>query len=275
MSRILLAFSVACAVGAGGAETKIFFRLGGADVARLSLRQIRAKVPPVAIAVHEPHEAKDVTYRGIPTVALLDAVLGPGWREREELLFTCADGYQPSIPVSEVLARESVLSFERVGEKRFGLVNRLQGGEEVALGPLYLVWNNKKHPELLKSGATGWPYQVVGVDAYTYLERFGAMAPPDSAGEEAKRGFQAFRKHCFTCHTVNGAGGLKNVELNYPVSVTELFKEEWLLKWILDPSSIRWKTKMPTLEVENKEQVAREIVAYLKVMAGNKKQPKD
>jgi len=70
------------------------------------------------------------------------------------------------------------------------------------------------------------------------------------------------------CHTINGQGGGKAPELNYPVSVTEYFKPEYLKQWIDSPASLRYNTTMPALaaEIPEREKVIAEIIAYLTAM---------
>ncbi len=55
------------------------------------------------------------------------------------------------------------------------------------------------------------------------------------------------------------------VELNYPVSVTEYWKEDWLAKWIIDPAAIRHKSTMPGIKQSDStpENICKEIIAHL------------
>ena len=78
-----------------------------------------------------------------------------------------------------------------------------------------------------------------------------------------------------TCHTVNGEGGGKSVELNYPISVTEYIKEPWLVKWIDNPKSIRYNTTMPALnpDAKDRDAIIKNIIAYLKAMKNKKLEP--
>ena len=90
-----------------------------------------------------------------------------------------------------------------------------------------------------------------------------------------RRGFLAFRDKCMMCHSINGEGGKKGVELNYPVNVTEYFDGRWLKQWIADPRSVRYSTTMPGLDVEGRDRMIDDIVRYLKTMARHKKAPHD
>ena len=75
---------------------------------------------------------------------------------------------------------------------------------------------------------------------------------------------------------INGEGGDKAPELNYPTSVVEYIKPEYLTRWIENPSSIRHNTLMPGLaqEIPNRANVTKEIIAYLKAMSTTKRSPK-
>jgi mono/diheme cytochrome c family protein len=146
----------------------------------------------------------------------------------------------------------------------------------VPLGPLYLVWNNIGSKELLEAGASDMPYQIKIIEL-KMKEAFPNMAPPSGSPEQVQRGFEHFRKHCAACHTINGDGGGKAPELNYPESIVEYIKPEYLKRWIIQPQSIRYNTTMPGLgeEIANREQVAAEIIAYLKAMSGAKRTPSE
>jgi len=71
---------------------------------------------------------------------------------------------------------------------------------------------------------------------------------------------------------INGDGGNVGPELNYPVNVTEYWKEEWLARFIADPKSIRPNSKMIPFyrDVDNRQAIITSIMAYLKVMANKK-----
>jgi mono/diheme cytochrome c family protein len=257
---------------AGGELT---FKNRGKTVKELSREQLLALVPAREITVYEPHEKREVTYRGVPFNTLLEKVYGDSWKKTEEILFTCVDGYQPSLPLSRFEGFTSYLAFERKGAKEFSLVDKLHSGETVQLGPFYLVWDNMKSDTLKRLGAEGWPYQITTVDLIRFADRFPRMAPPDGSVASVQRGFLAFRAHCMSCHRINGEGGTKGVELNYPTSVTEYFQPDWLKRWVTDAPSMRFGTAMPSFKRNEPgwSETIDDILAYLKAMAGNKKKP--
>jgi mono/diheme cytochrome c family protein len=254
---------------------EMVFKNHGKVVKTLSLEQIEKLIPAKTVMVFEPHESENREYIGFPVNALFTEVYGEEWKSSEEILLTCSDGYQPSIPCARFKEYPTYLVYGRADKKEFTLVNKLQNNELVELGPFYLVWDNLKHPELKAEGSEGWPYEVTTIELINFSDRFPYMSPPKKSSEAVKNGFLAFRKHCMTCHTINGEGGGKSVELNYPVNVTEYFKESWLTKWIDNPTSIRYNTAMPALNPNSKdrETTIRTIIAYLKAMKDNKQKP--
>jgi mono/diheme cytochrome c family protein len=155
------------------------------------------------------------------------------------------------------------------------MTNTLKNNEIVQLGPLYLVWDNLNAKGLLASGASDMPYQVKRVEIM-HESPFPNTLPPAGASDEVKRGYTHFRQHCIACHTINGEGGGKAPELNYPTSVVEYIKPEYLRRWILNPQSIRYNSLMPALsrEIPDVEQVTEELITYLKVMSIMKREPR-
>src|SRR5581483_2472316 len=67
-------------------------------VKTLSLEQLEKLIQAKTVMVFEPHESENREYVGFPANALFTEVYGEKWRRAEEILFTCSDGYQPSIP---------------------------------------------------------------------------------------------------------------------------------------------------------------------------------
>lgn len=240
-----------------------------------TLKDLQDLVKAQTVTVTEPHEHIPIQFEAIPLKDLLDKVYGPTWRQKDEILFTCSDGYQPSLPVQKILQHDPSIAFSAVG-RPFSIVNKLQNDEKVELGPFYLIWENQKDKSVIADGASIWPYQLVGLEFVRFEDRFAAMAPPSGSKDQVKRGFLAFRQYCQSCHRINGQGGEKSLELNYPVNVTEYWNGKYLERWIVDPQSIRWGTTMPPLnpELKNRNEVVREIVAYLRAMKQKKIQPK-
>ena len=254
----------------------IEFKDHGQTVKTLSLTDLGTIAAAVSLKVFEAHEKKERTYQVYPVRPLFEHIFGKKWEQAEEIVFTSADGYQPSIPVARFLAHDAYFAFAHADDTPFTLVNVLQNDELVQLGPLYLVWDNLQSKALLDDGASGMPYQVISVELTAFASRFPNLSPPAQASPQAQYGFLHFRKHCLACHTINGDGGGKAPELNYPTSVVEYLKPEYLTRWIENPASVRYNTVMPPLakEIPNRAQVVEEIIAYLKAMSTAKRMPK-
>lgn len=259
------------------AETReLIFKSHGVLVKKMDLDSLEATAPSQYQPVYEVHESKNLNYKAYHFTKVLDAAYGAAWHRAEEILFTCTDGYQPSVPRMRFEQHQSFLAFERQGSERFEVINHLKNDEKVPLGPFYLVWENLKDAEVRADGATDWPYQVVAVDLVSFNERFPGIAPGAKSSATAQRGFLSFRKYCLSCHLINGEGGGKAPELNYPVNITEYFREDWLRKWIDRPQALRAGTTMPGLglEIKNREAVIGDLIAYLRAMKLQKHEPK-
>lgn len=254
----------------------IEFKDRGSVVRILSLTELGNMTDSVQLKVFEAHEKRERTYHAYPARPLLDAIFGKRWEQSEEIVFTSTDGYQPSIPVERFLSHDAYFAFASADGTPFTLINVLQNDELVKLGPLYLVWDNLQSKSLLNDGASGMPYQVIGIETTTFSTRYPNLSPAGKVSPQVKRGFLHFRKHCLACHTINGEGGGKAPELNYPHSVVEYFKSDYLVRWIENPASIRYNTTMPALakEIPNRARVIQEIIAYLKAMSTTKHDPK-
>lgn len=271
---VLMAFGLAASLAFAADEKPLSFAARGQPVVQLSMADLREKVPATRITVWEPHEDRNVTYEGFAADKLFDAVYGDRWKQADEVLFTCVDGYQPVLPVERFSRHAAYFVFRRLDQAEFQVQNRYQGESDVPLGPFYLVWSNLESHELRAEGASGWPYQVVGVDLVTFADRFPKLSPPSNASEKAKKGFIAFRENCMACHTINGEGGNKAPELNYPTSVTEYLSDSWIRKFMMDPRSVRYDATMPAFASHpDPDALVDEVLAYLKVMAGHKQVP--
>lgn len=250
------------------------FSVRGKPVTQMSMAELKQKLPVTEITVWEPHEDKKVTYEGVEIGKLFAAVYGDTWKVIDEVLFTCVDGYQPVLPMDRFTRHAGYLVYRRQDQAVFNVQNRFQNEKDVPLGPYYLVWDNLNSAELRADGANGWPYQVVGIDLVNFVDRFPRLSPPEDASAQAKKGFVAFRENCMACHTVNGEGGDKAPELNYPVSVTEYVPDAWLRKWIMDPRTIRYNATMPAFAAHPEpDALIDDVLAYLKTMARHKQKP--
>jgi mono/diheme cytochrome c family protein len=249
---------------------EIAFSRRSEPVATRDFAWLSRVAPHAEIRVHEPYEDGEATFAALPLAALLDAVYTPSWREEEELLFTCRDGYQPTVPVARLLAHRAWLAYARTDRSRFTIDKRESGvTQEIALGPFYLIWENLEDERIRQEADYGWPYQLVGIDLIRRRDRFPRMTPPPDSSDRVLAGFQAFRIHCSKCHPLNGEGGSIGPELNHAASPALTRDPDWLRDWIEDPSRILPNARMPALNpaLPDRERTVDEILAYLRAMA--------
>ncbi len=259
------------AAPAGGRETvEMSFMAGGPRPTTVSLADLREAVPEQRVKVFEPYEQAEIEFEALSLPAVLDEVYGKRWRSEEELLFTCTDGYQPTVPVSRVLAHRAYLAYARSRQPEF-TIEKVESGRKqtIDVAPFYLIWENLRDEKIRQEGDYGWPYQVVGVELIDSAERFPALIPPEGASDEALAGFNAFRIHCSKCHKLNGQGGSIGPELNAALNPVEVRSPDWLRTWIDDPAKISPGTRMERLnpQLPDRAQVIDQIIAYLEAMA--------
>jgi len=221
-----------------------------------------------SIEIYEPHEQKKLIAHGYSFADVMDK-LNPKWREREEVLLTCLDGYQPSIPVDKFLKYDAYFAVAFEGRDKFYILHPEK--KFIPVGPFYMVWKAKDN-KAINDISSMWAYQVKAVEFIQFSDKFPKMAPPRDSKAQVKNGFLLFREKCMSCHQINGEGGDMGPELNSPVSVVEYFKPKWLRQWILDPTSVRSKAKMPKLfSKHSKDQSkVRDIISYLQAMSAKK-----
>lgn len=271
---VVLAALFLVSSSAWAADPLAFSRRGKA-VSTLDRAAIEALVTPETVKVFEFHQNKERAYRAIDLKKLFDKVYGEGWRKEEDVVFRCADGFEPVLPVELLLTREPWLAVDTADGDAFAIA--AEGSKAaVPFGPFYLIWKNLGKPSVLADGARDWPYQVVAVDFLRFADKYPKLAPPAHANRSVREGFALYRAHCANCHTLNGEGATAaGVELNRPVSVARYWRRDYLLQWIENPAKVRETAKMPPYvtstthplpKVEERRQIEN-IVRYLEAMA--------
>jgi len=254
----------------------IDFLMESKPVSSLTVEELKKNVKPLRLEVFEPYEHANVVFTAVPIERVLDEAYGPSWRTKEAILFSCRDGYEPTIPVRRVLDHRAFLAIDRPGDVGFTILKDEEGTRRrIDLRPFYVIWENLDNARVRTEGDYGWPYQVVRIDLVSFRSRFQEMAPPATSAPKVLAGFNAFVAHCSKCHAINGHGGAIGPELNYPANPTEYLKEEWLRKWIDDPTLMRIAPRMPPLNpnLPDRARIIDEIVAYLGAMASHKVEP--
>ncbi len=284
----LCALAFAIAADAGGSELArdvdastgeaLAFALHAAPLRSLDISALSRIVEPSVLRVFEPHEEREAEFRAIPFASVLDFLYGDDWSAQPELLllFTCSDGYQPTIPVQRVLDHGAWLAFDRVGQDGFS-IRKLESGsrKRIDLSPFYLIWDNLESAQLREEADYGWPYQLVGVDLVRSRDRFPRSAPAENAAPEVIAGYAAFGVHCNRCHAMNGEGGAIGPELNSPSNPIEYRELDWLRSWIDDPAKIVPTSRMPRLNpaLRNRGETIESLLAYMGAMSKRKLEP--
>lgn len=176
-----------------------------------------------------------------------------------QLVFECNDGYLKTMPLAKALAADgwiAVADLDAPADKQW-----LDIGGRKSPGPYYVVWRGVTRGNAAKFP---WPYAVERLRIVEQDEFYQAAYP--TSAPSAVPGYHAFRKHCLSCHAMNGVGGTIGVELNMPRSVTEYWQPAELRTFILDPSSYRLRSKMPTMKHLKPEELDS-ILLFLRTMA--------
>ncbi len=219
--------------------------------------------PQSIVVPHDRVFHKEKKYRAVPLRRVLQLAFDLESLEAGgvRLAFECRDGYQATMLLSEALAADGWVAVAdlEAGPGRTWTENPETGGKP-SLAPYYVVWR-------VEAGAAAklpWPYAVERLRLVKDGAFYKAAYPHGSP--EAAGGFEAFRKHCATCHSVNGAGGLLGGELNTPVSVTQYWKPEHLRAYIRNPSAYQAGSRMPAMKHVPEAELDA-LLAYLRVMA--------
>ncbi len=258
MERFFLSLLLlwSCCFGSAGAQD-LEFRQAGKKPVRFSLAQLKKQSPAVTVKL----EGGVDNYWALPLAPLLSKAYGPKlYGDDVTYVFVCKDGYRAPVKAGELQKFSAYLAFATSDGRPF------QRGDK-KLAPFYLIWDSQRYPQRTREAS--WPYQVVAVERASFSQAYAKVLPPPKASPQVMRGFGLFRKHCLSCHQINGQGGSMAIDLNAPFSVTEYIQKPYLAKLIEDPSTVRHGSTMPALKVEPKlrKQAIQDIIAYLESKA--------
>lgn len=214
----------------------------------------------------DPFYGSAMNYSAIrlwPVVEQLAAIKAEEIGSRE-FVFVCADGYRAILRGRDVSEETPFLAFSSAESlMSTNWVSRNKGNELSSPAPLYLVWTNSPQ------GLRPWPYMITHIEIRVAGQSLNQAMPPRPS-EQVRSGFDLFQLNCAGCHAVNGAGGQIGVDLNYPLNVTEYWKESHLKRLISNPGTVRANSRMPAFPHLTIEEVD-DIVTYLKAMRRHKK----
>ena len=247
----------------------------GKPVIKLPLATLQRRVNGSQPRVNDPLQQAIVVYEGVTTEDVLDSVYGTAWRGSTTVAVRTASGLPVLIATSRLKEHRSFLVWRRMDRPDFVVERKVPRPQTMAAGPLYLVWENIQDEASRREGALGWVPGVVALDLVDVRADSEALQLPPDAPADAVAGSKLFRSHCLQCHTVNGVGNPVGPELNYPTSVTEYIARPWLIKFIGEPTAVRYGTMMPGMptDVPDRPKALDHVVAYLTYMAAHKQAP--
>jgi len=224
-----------------------------------------------SLTVTNPTDSKVTSYQGVLLTQLLEQAFGDSWKQSEAIKFVAADGYRVMIPTVLITVHTGLIATGETGQNGFKRIQR-DNKESIDPDPFFLVWENIKDSRAKQEHWLSWPWQLSSIELTSFAKENPNSAPPENSDIKAKQGFLDFQQHCIKCHTINGDGGSIGPELNYPANVTEYWQEDWLKRFINDPQSVRANSKMIPFyrDVENREQIIKSILVYLKAMKDKK-----
>ncbi len=180
-----------------------------------------------------------------------------------KIVFECIDGYKPEMPLELFLNANPYLAYQDIdAPKGLNWEAIIKNGNEMNAEPFYIVYTSVSE----KDTRYKWPYNLVRINIEPLNKSTIELYPLKN--RKLETGYTLFKNQCLTCHAINGIGGTMGPELNYPKSVTEYWKENELVDYIVNPASFRNKVKMPALGIT--KQQSQKIVDYLKYMSENK-----
>ena len=135
------------------------------------------------------------------------------------------------------------------------LVDRMDG---VRITPAEIAWPTAEQRGLATDprAVSWWAQDVVALELVDWQRTFGpALAPPEGARDEARRGASIYAESCISCHRVRGQGGERGPDLTTVTTRIALERFSELL-----PSHPGWKERRAR---DGAEEIVAEVWAFL------------
>jgi mono/diheme cytochrome c family protein len=229
----------------------------------LTIEEMKSKFEVKKIKVWEFHEEKNIEFLAIEANPVISHLFGSEkWLNEEELVITCLDGYEPTLPVEYFKKHKAYFALSIPSRKEFKITNKGQN-ETVDLGPLYLIWDNLHDRTVKTLGSPTWPYQVVKLRFAKFKDLFTKIAPSPLDSDDVKKGFLVFRSHCVSCHSLHGIGGQKRSEIADAVAG---FDDKTMRTLIDNPRKIFPTGNMPPIHrnLPGRKAAIDQLIAYLR-----------
>ncbi len=231
------------------------------QVRELPKETLRAACALAVVEVDDPYYRTRKRFRACPLQRVLELGFGdPQVVAGQDLLLRAIDGYTRSVAGDQLLLAGAHLAFEDVDHEAGGFfpIDRRQ----LDPAPFYLIWEGEGRSD---TSAWPWPYQLRAIEIAPFEARFPHTVPEGASAESAEaRGYALFRRECFSCHAINGEGGMVGPDLNVPQSITAYRDVEQIRAFVRDPATFRYTT-MPSHE-HLSEADLDDLIAYLRRM---------
>jgi len=239
----------------------------------LNFEKLKSLTSELEVTFTKGTSSNTHTIVGFPLINILNSVYGDKWKSFEGILFTALDGYKIDIPTSRILKYNPILGY-RYKNQDLAFTYDSKGTEGIIdLGPYYLAWDNIAHPELIRDGGYGWPYQIGQIETIRYSSYYSKVFPFKKVDPAIREGFEAYKKNCMACHALKDQGGQKGPQL-WPYPPLQRFGREKFTQWVLNPQQLAPQTTMPAInpELSLKERriLASKIYLYLAALHKSK-----
>ncbi|MWL91578.1 cytochrome c [Cupriavidus sp. SW-Y-13] len=277
LTRVAAAFACAAACLATptqAADTSATLTITAGTQQKTLTRDALLKDPRlVSVAVDDDNYKRHMTFKAIPMAALL---AGLPTSADGSATTAATDGYVSHLPLALLLADQpngprAWLAVENPARPW----PKLKGQD---IGPYRLIWTvPKASSQTVRITESLWTWAIARIDVgATAAERFAVIHPAEGepADGPVMRGFAAFQRVCFSCHSMNRAGDAHlGPDLNVPHNPVEYLGDERLAALVRNPQSLHWwpGSKMPSIDEKTlSDTELKDLLAYLHHMAGRK-----
>ena len=222
--------------------TDISFSDSGKLIKTYPLSQMKKIFKVYDIEVYDQVVHKNKKYKAFKTSEVFEKIYGSKWKNRDEMEFTCADGYKPSFDSSYLLRGDSYLAFSYQDQKSFTTDLKSHNKKDVEMGPLYLVWKAKKGSFIYNKKDSIWPYQLVSFDFISFKTKFPSLYPK-TLQRKWKKDLRYSKKLVLSAHSINKVGGTLALILYIQIELLITLKKK--TNEVENPQTFRYNSKMP------------------------------
>lgn len=204
------------------------------------------KIPRLKVSGVDPRTGLPAQYEGVSLAALVSERVELR-RGADTVVVRTADRSAIPIPLTVIRQLKPVLA------------DRADG---VRITPTELAWPTAEQRGLASDprAASWWARDVVALELVDWQRTYGpALAPPEGAQDEARRGAGVYAESCISCHRVRGQGGERGPDLT---TVTSRIAQQRFVELL--PVHPGWKERRLR---EDAEEGIGEVWAFLRGVA--------